>query len=284
MAIETPVDVLRRLREETRQRRVARAEVPAQAFRKARTGKEKATAFGGQIGAALAQAFATEQDLEQDPKVIQARQRKQWLDVAPDDVEGLKRNISLANKAEDYEVARFLTDQYVQAERIRLAKDTLEAREEKIDKPKKWKWKHWQTDTRNILRGQASELDWVKDINDDDEEEKVTGSIVARAESLWNTWREKGLDISPERAYSIASTTASKHFQKSMFGDTFDFEGFQTDFSQTMGLGDDKFLSTKEEDKKPKFTPPKAGEVRDGWRFLGGDWKDQSRWRKVDTK
>ena len=38
MAIETPVDVLRRLREDTRKRRVARAAAPAEAFRKARTG------------------------------------------------------------------------------------------------------------------------------------------------------------------------------------------------------------------------------------------------------
>jgi len=283
MAIETPVEVLRRLREESSKRRLARAQAPAQAFTKARTGQEKAGAFGQQIGTALAQAFTPEQDLEQSPEVIQARQRKQFLDVAPDDIAGLKRNISLANKAEDYEVARFLTNQYVQAEKIKLGKDTLAAREAKdADKDtKKWKWKHWQTDTRKILRGQASELDWVKDLNDEDEEEKVTGSIVARAESLWNTWREKGLDISPERAFSIASTTAGKHFQKGTFDDTFDFEGFQTDFSRTMGLGSDKFLNEKE-DKKPKFVAPKVGEVRNGWRFLGGDWKDQSRWKKAE--
>ena len=283
MAIETPVEVLRRLREESAKRRLSRAEAPAQAFRQARTGRGRASAFGQQIGTALAQAVQGEPDYEESPQLIQARQRKQLLNVAPDDIAGLKANISLANESEDYEVARFLTDQYVQAERIKLAKDTLAAREAKDaagDKPKAWKWKHWQTDTRKILRGQASELSWVKDLNDDDEEEKVTGSIVARAESLWNTWREKGLNISPERAFSIASTTAGKHFKGGTFDDTFDFKGFQTDFSQTMGLGEDKFLNNEED--KPKFTPPKAGEVRRGHRFIGGDYKNPKNWRKVE--
>lgn len=120
MAIETPVDVLRRLREQARQEQVAKAAVPAQAFRSARTGKQKASAFGGQIGAALAKAFSDTPDLEQDPAVLQAKQRQQWLNVSPDDVAGIKANIKAAADAGDYEVARYLTDMFYKSEQLRL--------------------------------------------------------------------------------------------------------------------------------------------------------------------
>lgn len=282
MAIESPVQVLQRLREQARQERLVRAQEPHKRFLTARRPKQKAKAFGAQIGTALAQALLPEDDLSKDPAVQQAEARAEWLNVAPDDIAGLKANIKASAEAGDYEVSSYLTDRYIQAERLRLARLNAEKTDEK---PKSWKWKHWQTDTRNTLSAQAREENWVKDINNEEEEQKVADAIVSRAESLWNTWRERGIDVEPERAYSLAVRTAQKHFEPGFFNDTFNFEGFRDDFSSSFNLGADKFEGEEDEitTPTPRKAPPKRGEVRNGYRFLGGDPADAANWRKVGS-
>lgn len=286
MAIETPVDVIRRLREQSRQESLSRAQRGKAGFLQARQGAAKTEALGAQLGGALSEALAGEEDLEERPEVQQARQRSEWLNVAPDDIQGLKDNIQAAHEAQDYEVGNYLTDRYIEAEKLRLAKLNLAAKQAG-DKPKEWKWKHWQTDTRNTLAEQAREEAWIRDINDEEEEQRVADSIVSRAESLWNSWRERGIMIEPERAYSLAAKSASKHFKPGLLDDTFDFEGFRDDFSGSFSVGADKYEGEEDKITTPapkKKAVPKVGEERNGYRFLGGDPSDATRWKKVGGK
>lgn len=237
MAIETPVDVLRRLREESRQRRVASAKAPAQAFRKARTGRERATAFGGQIGAALAKAFGGEEDFEQDPKVIQARKRAKLLSIDQTDVPSLRKGIQIATEDQDYEVANYLLKSMRDQQRLDLQREALESREKiASDKPKKgYKYERYDTDFRKQTMAQLDTDSEITNL-EDSHMEVAKPAIVLASEGIYNKNREGGGKMTRPQATAIALEQAKKGFIIDDWGqNSFDQEGYRQHMIAIMG-------------------------------------------------
>jgi len=283
MAIETPIDVLKRLRETRRQEQMAQRQAPRKDFTQARTGKQQATAFGGQIGIALAQAFSDEPDHEQSPEVIQARRRAIWMGVAPDDVKGLKAATKAAYEAQDYDAGKVMSDRYIQAEKLRLARDTLSAKQNKDGAPKRHEVKHWPKGVREDFAAISSQIPWVQTIDDDDAQEKVANAINAKAEDIWNAMRTSGADMSKQTAYSLARASANRYYDKGFWGmgDSFNFEGFADDQTiRTRGVD----YGDKEEAPVTKTAPRyKVGDIKDGYRLIRANWKDKNNWKPIDA-
>ena len=236
MAIETPVEVLRRLREESSKRRLARAEAPAQAFSQARSGKEKAGAFGQQIGTAIAQAFRGEPDLEQSPQVIQARKRSKLLNIDPTDVNALKKGIKIASEGEDYEVANRLITIMRQQQALDLQKLNINTKKDIADsKPKKvYKYERYDTDFRKQTMAQ---LDTDSDISnlEDVHMEVAKPAIVLASEGIYNKNREGGGKMTRPQATALA-LKHSKAFIIDDFGfNSFNQEGFRESMSKLTG-------------------------------------------------
>jgi len=232
MAIETPVEVLRRLTEETRQRRVARAEAPAQAFRRARTGRERATAFGGQIGTAIAQAFRDEPDLEQSPEVIQARQRSKLLSIDPTDVDAMKVGIKIATDSQDYEVANYMLKNMRDQQALDLQREAISSREKiaegraKVKPKKEYQYERYDTDFRKQTMAQLDTDDDISNL-EDVHMEVAKPAITLASEGIYNKNREDGGKMTRQKATDIA-LKQSKSFIIDDFGfNSFNAEGYR---------------------------------------------------------
>jgi len=283
MAIETPVQVLQRLREQQRQERLAQSKAGTEAIQRARTPSEKGFNIGQAIGGAFAQGFQQERagPLEESEVYKQAQARRALLAVDPLDTKGLRNNIKIAADQGDYEVSNYLTDRLLEAEKLRLMQEQVDVSRlgaEAKGGGKDAKWEDWDKDLRNRFTSQIKNLDWVKDINNEDEEAAVGDAVVARAESIWNALQKKGMDVSQDRVMDIATKMAQKHFHKGLTDDTFDFGGFSADAGpfSALGLGE-----TSAPVKGTKPQPPAVGTIVGNKRFIGGDASDPSRWKVV---
>lgn len=283
MAIETPVQVLQRLREQARQERLAQQSAATQRISRARPGRDRGFSVGQAFGEALAGGALERMGTQPEESEVykQAQQRAEWMNVDPLDSNALKANIKASADAGDYEVSQYLTQRLMEAERLRLMQEQVDATRAKTDKGSDKKWKNWDKDFRNRAGATISEQSWLKDINDEEEEAKVTDAILARAESQWNQLREQGVDIPRERIVKIVSRDASRHFQPGILNDTFDFNGFQADLgslSQFLPGGGDTGATTT----NTQAAPP-VGTIKDGHRFTGGDPALPANWEKLDT-
>lgn len=204
------------------------------------------------------------QDVE-PPEIQMARTRQEIMQTI--DLNDPLQVAQAGKAALDKEDISFGTWLYDRANKLQqqkslldIEKGKLEAAKDKAGKPKEWKWKHWQPGIRNNFASTTRELDWVKDINNEEQEERVADAINARAEDLWNTYREQGANISQQQAYGLAAQTASRHFKAGILDDTFDFEGFSTDMATSFNLGSGSYGETEKPKAKGSKKPiRKAG-------------------------
>lgn len=206
MAIETPTEVLLRLREQAKRERLSRAQQPYQQFLAARNPADRATAFGAQIGTALAQAFTPEEDLEASPEVVQAQKRQQWLSVDPGNAEQIKANIKSAADAGDYDVANYLTDLYYKARTLDLNAQRTQADLQPKGKDPEYKseiGKLIQDQQRAVDRGDtaaASEIQKkIEGLSRKDEAVSVKEQMETYDKTFANTF---GLDLEKDLSHS----------------------------------------------------------------------------------
>jgi len=232
MAIETPVEVLRRLREESSKRRLARAQAPAQAFTKARTGQERAGAFGQQIGTALAQAFTPEQDLEQSPEVIQARQRSKLLSIDPTDVDAMKIGIKIATDSQDYEVANYMLKNMRDQQALDLHREAITYREmiaedrAKVKPKKPYKYESYSTDFRKQTMTQLDADDAVSGL-EDVHMVAAKSAITLASEGIYNKNREGGGKMTRPEATDLALKQSKSFIIDDWGANSFNAEGYR---------------------------------------------------------
>jgi hypothetical protein len=228
----SPSQQLQELRKEAVQQRLAPLDVAQQAFATAPTLSGRLGALGQSIGAGLGGlAFSpTEEELKERPEVKMAENRQKLLQLDPEDKKGVLAGYQKAVEQGDFQAAQFALERLDRINQLALQREILKTKKQAADanasKPKKRK--PWSKDLRDGFKAQVRGLDWVKDINSDDEEQQVAESVVSAAESLWQKMREEGKDIKDTSAISTIAGTAKKSFKKSFFGDTFDFDEFQT--------------------------------------------------------
>lgn len=288
MAIETPVEVLRRLREENRQQQLQEQSAAVKRTQSARPGRDRAFAFGQNLGGALAQGAVDEvtgKNAPEESEVYkQAKRRSEWLGVAPDDVAGIKQNIKAANDAEDYEAAKYLTDMYYRAKAFQLQEKKINADANKGGKS--WKYKTFTATDTKLLAPQVQNAMASGNL-EKSQIEPATNAVVSAAENLWNLRREQGDDtFTKQEAMEIATKFASNYIVDDWGMNSFDSAKFSSEFANVVGQA--RGISTGVSDGSGQTGPAKAV-VRKGTRkgdyiFIGetgDDPNDKSNWKKI---
>lgn len=257
LGFETPEQIRERISKRFQTQERARYENAAQNFARAGTHAGRMGALGQQLGMTLRGAFSGDQpDFSTDPEVVQAQERQDVITSInlnnPEEVANAGK-VALDNK----DVA-FGTWLYDRANQLSQQQARLDIEQSKLDAKKStkdWKWKHWQEGIRDNFAATTAELEWVKDINNEEQEADVASAVNARAEDLWNTYRERGADISQQQAYNLAARTAKNYFKGGFLNDTFDFDGYANDFSDSFNIGEVKYNDNSRPETKKRVDP-----------------------------
>lgn len=279
MAIESPVDVLRRLRETAKQQRLARTQKAESEILDARTGSEKSQRVGSMFGEALFNKFNAP-DHEQDPAVLQAKARQKLLDVDVGDANALKQRAAIAAKIGDYEVSSYLTNLYYKARGADTA-DVKAAASGK--KPKEWRYKNFTGEDRKLYSSQVGNA--FSDANlEDTQAEPASDAVIAAAENLWNLRRERGdKEFTKAEAVQMASKFAKNYVVDDWGYNSFDSARFTSDFAETVG----RYRGAISGQPAPKRQGIPNGTRKGDYIFTGTEEdnpNDKKLWKKVTPK
>ena len=259
LGFQTPEELRAGISKKYQEMEKARYERAAQNFAQAGSHAGRMGALGQQLGMTLRGALSDPKgpDWNLHPEVQQAQVRQDTIKSI--DLNDPVQVAAAASQAMEGEDVQFGTWLYDRANRLQQQRDNLNLERAKLDAAagkQKWKYKHWSEGNRKVHTNSLQNVDYIKDISNEEIRSQASSAIIGGAESLWNYKRELGDDdYTMTEAVNDVTDFGSNYFVKNWWEDSFDVKAFNAGLSDAFGM---KGRPAPKKTAAPKKERPKA--------------------------